>query len=831
MNPTPVVFRGRQARIACLAALSQFAPFAFAGVIVSSNFSNDVIPAANTAAANPTDWSISAVTNASSSATATLTYAGTIDARTNTRVTEADAAWLSGIAVPAGNRTSAITLSANLAGSPWNARVQTGLLKMAANSETNLAKLTLSFDLTSSQVRPIVIRLKTWNDNSPGATGSPGDKFTGELKFTLMPVIAGSSYRYSIDLDTMTPVTLANRPTGYATFDPTSNGSGTDGKRLQLFFQISGSSTDTVNWPAGSATVSIDNISLTSPRYYVSPNGSGTKSGLSSANAAKLDGTFIAGLQPGDVVLLKGGAEYLNGLSIKSINGTPARWISFRAEDYLNPPVVRKPDWSVVYVNASSSYINIEGLHVKGYYDREGGPDATASNLTLADAISDGETLNTYPGQEKNPAYNVYTDSPPGSGPSNLYIGAGKYNANGIYLNGRENLSGNDTNTGTGIHHIRVARNTVYNHTGAGIALDKSDYIYVEGIIVSNNNKLSRYGGSGLSSLQPVDFDGRSNTKIFFIGNTSANNGANVRWGPRYSPDPATRTVTIRYSDGNGIILDTHRRFYYGGRTLVQNNVVYENGGSGIHTVATDRVDIVNNTSYHNGKPNTAPPSVTDVVLKVSAAGLKNTVPYGVYNDITLASVYSPSTPDKQDYKVGGDFLNYGEISAHTMSGDIRIINNLMWAYPDRKINDRKPNWQAGAVSYVNNLFGRDGGNPTATTAATSTRAAFQGVYTTGPAATDSGSTAEAKVAGFHEYTGNVVVTDTTPANVFSNYTTASTDPYGTYLHLKAGSPAGNAGVGANVTNRPGVPLEDRINRARPKNGTGGVDIGAFEDL
>ncbi|MES2465573.1 MAG: hypothetical protein V4671_33825, partial [Armatimonadota bacterium] len=38
----------------------------------------------------------------------------------------------------------------------------------------------------------------------------------------------------------------------------------------------------------------------------------------------------------------------------------------------------------------------------------------------------------------------------------------------------------------------------------------------------------------------------------------------------------------------------------YIGRTLVQSNLCFDNGGSGIHTVTANRVDIIGNTAYLN---------------------------------------------------------------------------------------------------------------------------------------------------------------------------------------------------------------------------------------
>lgn len=67
----------------------------------------------------------------------------------------------------------------------------------------------------------------------------------------------------------------------------------------------------------------------------------------------------------------------------------------------------------------------------------------------------------------------------------------------------------------------------------------------------------------------------------------------------------------LRYSDGNGIIIDTNKKPYagspldgkqgeYTGRTLVANNISFGNGGSGIHAFEANHVDIINNTAFQN---------------------------------------------------------------------------------------------------------------------------------------------------------------------------------------------------------------------------------------
>ena len=56
-------------------------------------------------------------------------------------------------------------------------------------------------------------------------------------------------------------------------------------------------------------------------------------------------------------------------------------------------------------------------------------------------------------------------------------------------------------------------------------------------------------------------------------------------------------------TDGNGIIIDDNMKtqsskIAYNGRTLVANNISFDNGGSGIHAFSRQHVDIVANISY-----------------------------------------------------------------------------------------------------------------------------------------------------------------------------------------------------------------------------------------
>jgi hypothetical protein len=106
------------------------------------------------------------------------------------------------------------------------------------------------------------------------------------------------------------------------------------------------------------------------------------------------------------------------------------------------------------------------------------------------------------------------------------------------------------------------------------------------------------YANSGISIYQPYNSDAATGYKIIIQRNKSYGNDSKVKW-----------QVGCKYSDGNGIIIDDTRNGQntssygvYLGKTLVANNITYNNGGSGIHAFASNNVDIVFNVSYLNGQ-------------------------------------------------------------------------------------------------------------------------------------------------------------------------------------------------------------------------------------
>ncbi len=204
--------------------------------------------------------------------------------------------------------------------------------------------------------------------------------------------------------------------------------------------------------------------------------------------------------------------------------------------------------------------------------------------------------------------------------------------------------------------------------SGAGVAAIEADWLTFESNLIYNTSWRTNSASSGISILTPFDFSGTNIPggyyRVLISGNEVFDKECRKRWA----------TAEPIFSDGNGIIVDKNRNFSgtndvtfpaCRGRTLVQNNLSYRNGGSGIHAFISDNVDIVNNSTHSNSR----------------------------------RSAFQ-----------GG----YGEIYANASNG-IRIYNNIMIADSGKPLNDsnystnaipsRRRNPRTTGVTFRNNVY------------------------------------------------------------------------------------------------------------------------------
>ena len=325
---------------------------------------------------------------------------------------------------------------------------------------------------------------------------------------------------------------------------------------------------------------------------YVAPNGIPENDGLSEARALPTIQAAMNLTLPGDTVLVKNGTyshkEFPNGDVVTiSRSGTANAWIALMAFPGQKPKI-ESINWNAIKIQAS--YIIVDGFTCQGNLDQ----------LTLEYARSvqsDGNNPTTGgSGISVAPPYDQKLNRP---------------------------------------HHVIVRNNEVFKFPGSGIGSGSADYLTIEDNLIYSTAYYSPYDTSGISLYQNWNSDNSTATKMIVRRNIVSDTQNKIPF--LFSDDDPSKRVI---SDGNGIIIDDSRNTQFGstnsaytGRTLVENNISFNNGARGIHVYSSDHVDILNNT--------------------------------------TLNNAYQPETPD-------------GEITVFE-ARDVRVFNNIIMPRSDRK--------------------------------------------------------------------------------------------------------------------------------------------------
>jgi parallel beta-helix repeat protein len=314
--------------------------------------------------------------------------------------------------------------------------------------------------------------------------------------------------------------------------------------------------------------------------YVSSTNGNDRSNGTdqNSPFASLQKAADMAGA--GDTVYVMAG-NYSNSdpsQNVLTINksGTAGAPITFKAFDSNNRPVIKVRNY--VGIEVVGSYINLDGLIVEG-----NAKEFSNMSVEQVDALQKSQGRFT---------------SPITSG-TGIAIG-------GFYRNASP-------------HHVNITNSIVKDNPGGGISAIRADYVTVENNEVSGNSFYSTYNTSGISFYQNNNSDGNTGLKNIIRNNIVSGNQNFIKDFNHFReedlnhPDPAKRP---KITDGNGIIIDDAARTQviqsvdggqlaqnlpaYQGKTLIENNKVYDNGARGILSFNSANVEIRNNTLANN---------------------------------------------------------------------------------------------------------------------------------------------------------------------------------------------------------------------------------------
>lgn len=289
--------------------------------------------------------------------------------------------------------------------------------------------------------------------------------------------------------------------------------------------------------------------------YYVSPSGNDNNDGLSVNSPFATLTKAHASAIPADTIYVRTGT-YPPFKITNSGNATGV--ITYKAYPGDNPVIICGPsgDWNLLQISAS--YITIDGIEIKGINDQ----------LTLAQGEANYNKILAAMDAGTSPDYQSTTNT----------------NTNGISIN--------EINAPV-VHHVTVKNCKIHDCSAGGLGATYADYLTFENNEIYNNSWYTMWATSGISVIHLVGTDTGANIAI--RGNKVYNNYTAVKW------------ISIKkYSDGNGIIIDVQKEFEnhvaYTGKIVVENNLVYDNGGRGLYIMSSQNAIFRNNTSFWNSK-------------------------------------------------------------------------------------------------------------------------------------------------------------------------------------------------------------------------------------
>jgi hypothetical protein len=293
---------------------------------------------------------------------------------------------------------------------------------------------------------------------------------------------------------------------------------------------------------------------------HVNPDGNDTHDGLTPETALRTPQRAADRAEPGDTILLTG-EFFADGHILLEIrrSGEPDRPIVFTSAPGQQAVFRTRNTWHSIFIEGAS-HIVIADLRLIGH----------AEEVTLEEAQS-----------EMNNLHNPRTSG----------------NGIGISANSEPWRPSS---------HITVRDCIISDFPGGGLYMRHSDHVLFEGNIIFNNSFWAPYANSGISIYQPIDVDEDTESyKIIIQRNITYGNFNKIPFYFSNREHPEKRTFT----DGNGIILDDYFSSQdfgggiskpYLGRTLVANNIAFNNGGSGIHAFLCNNIDIFHNLAYGN---------------------------------------------------------------------------------------------------------------------------------------------------------------------------------------------------------------------------------------
>jgi parallel beta-helix repeat protein len=213
---------------------------------------------------------------------------------------------------------------------------------------------------------------------------------------------------------------------------------------------------------------------------------------------------------------------------------------------------------------------------------------------------------NTSEAQGKSPPNYFFIDG--------FKLSGGNVSADGVGVSAWNGTNGADVAT----HHIWVVNNQISGFGQSGIGIAAGEYYYLLHNLVFLNSNLQCYSqGSGIAlnimhsvaNYAPTADDRRNPNPLlgptWVVGNDFFHNVVEYNVVHNNAITRCGTPSTPSNTDGNGIIFDSNLTGNgdtqdYMSPSLIAFNLVYNNGGGGIHLFFSADVTVANNSCYNN---------------------------------------------------------------------------------------------------------------------------------------------------------------------------------------------------------------------------------------
>jgi len=267
-----------------------------------------------------------------------------------------------------------------------------------------------------------------------------------------------------------------------------------------------------------------------------------------------------------------------NTVKISGLHGTESCYITLKAYDSTT---VLKGDGANILRMLNCSYVCIDGFEVFGEVNNIPLSTAKALQFLYRDPVTNEVLYRVPPG---TPDEEIEEMSFPVLG----QVKRPEYtDTRGIYL--------------SNVDHINIVNNIIHHMPGGGLRVSYCEYINIKGNKIHDCSRKSYAGTHAMVVTKALSSNAIDDYKIKITQNEVYYNYNEI-----YSWSPLKSLIHTRIDEGKGISLQRNDMDeWIHGRFLVENNVCYWNGFSGIHTNTGKRMDFINNTCYYNSYTNT----------------------------------------------------------------------------------------------------------------------------------------------------------------------------------------------------------------------------------